>query len=434
VAETIFAQATPPGRSGVAIVRISGPEAFAAAAALGAGAPPIRRASLRRLRDPATGEPMDDAIVLRFAAPASFTGEDCVELHLHGGPGVVRAVAEALAGRDGLRQAEPGEFTRRAVTNGRIDLAQAEGLADLLAAETGAQARQALALVDGRLSALATDWRARLVRTLALLEAAIDFSDEDLPQDVLAQAAAEVTGLRAQVAAELVGSAMAERVRLGFDVALVGPPNAGKSTLLNRLAGRQAAITSEIAGTTRDAIEVRMDLAGLPVTLVDTAGLRPAGDPVEALGVDLARRRAAAADLRVFLVESAADVARLGLPPAPGDQVVLAKLDLRPTEPGAGVSGLTGAGVDALVARIGEELGRRAAGAGLANRERHRVALERAQTALDGAAVELAFGPAGADLAAAEVQLAVRALDFLVGKVDVEGVLDEIFSSFCIGK
>ncbi|MBP7240601.1 tRNA uridine-5-carboxymethylaminomethyl(34) synthesis GTPase MnmE [Amaricoccus sp.] len=433
MAATIFAQATPPGRSGIAVIRISGPRARAAAAALGAGGTPDRRAVLRRLVDPRDGRALDDAIVLRFDGPRSFTGEDSVELHLHGGPAVCRSVAEALAAERDLRPAEPGEFTRRALQNGRLDLAQVEGLGDLLAAETAAQSRRALDLVGGRLSRTAERWREPLVRALALIEAGLDFSDEELPDDLVAEAAAELIAVADEMRRELAGSGIAERLRLGFEVALVGAPNVGKSTLLNAMAGREAAITSEFAGTTRDPIEVRMEARGLPITLVDTAGLRDARDPVEAIGVERTRRRANAADLRVFLVGPEGAEEASGVSICAEDLIVRAKADLGRDGPGLAVSGLTGAGIDVLVGRIADVLEARSATAGAIGHERQRVAVERAEQA-----VRRALGVLGAeatlDLAAEDLRAAMLALDALLGRIGVEDVLDVIFSRFCIGK
>lgn len=432
--ETIFAQATPPGRSGIAVIRISGPQAQAAAASFGAGGTPLRQATLRRLTDPRDGAAIDDALVLRFAAPRSFTGEDSVEFHLHGGPAVCRLVAEALAAAPGLRPAEAGEFTRRALLNGKLDLSQAEGLGDLLAAETAEQSRRALAAMDGRVSRTAAAWREGLVRALASIEAGIDFAEEGLPDGLMRQALADLTAAAEAMEAELAGSEMAERLRLGFEVALVGPPNVGKSTLLNTLAGREAAITSEIAGTTRDPIEVRMELRGLPVTVVDLAGLRAPEGPIEAVGIEWARRRAAAADLRVFLVETMAARDAMDVDMRPGDIVAIAKADLRADAGPDAVSGRTGAGVEWLVARIAGELEGRAAQAGSLGRERQRVAVERAVAAVRQA---IMLGSACADdldLVAEETRRALHALDVLVGRVDVELVLDVVFASFCIGK
>lgn len=426
--QTIFAQATPPGRSGVAVIRISGPNAHDAARALGAGDPPLRQATLRRLTNPRTHAPLDTALVLRFAAPNSFTGEDCVELHVHGGPAVCRSVQAALLSLPGLRLAEAGEFTRRALLNGKIDLAQAEGLADLLAAESESQARQAMALMDGRLSAKATDWRRLLVESLALLEACIDFSDEEIPSDLIGRVEDDLRSLAASLATELDGSEASERLRLGYEVALVGAPNVGKSTLLNALAKRDVAITSEIAGTTRDVIEVRMELRGLPVTVIDLAGLREARDPIEEIGVCRARERAAAADLRIFLLQQDGDIAELGVDRMARDLVVLAKADVR--KDGRGVSGLTGHGLEGLIDDIVTELGQRAASASLIGHERQRGAVQRACNAT-ARALQMLESP---ELAAEDVRQALRSLDFLVGAADVEAILDVIFGRFCIGK
>lgn len=426
--QTIFAQATPPGRSGVAVIRISGPNAHDAARALGAGDPPLRQATLRRLTNPRTHAPLDTALVLRFAAPNSFTGEDCVELHVHGGPAVCRSVQAALLALPGLRLAEAGEFTRRALLNGKIDLAQAEGLGDLLAAESESQARQAMALMDGRLSAKATEWRRLLVESLALFEACIDFSDEEIPSDLIGRVEADLRHLAVTLNAELDGSEASERLRLGYEVALVGAPNVGKSTLLNALAKRDVAITSEIAGTTRDVIEVRMELRGLPVTVIDLAGLREARDPIEEIGVCRARERAAAADLRIFLLENDKDIAELGVDREDRDLVVLAKADVR--NDGAGVSGRTGQGLEALIDSIVTEFGQRAASASLIGHERQRDAVRRASNATAHALQMLEFP----ELAAEDVRHALRSLDFLVGAADVEAILDVIFGRFCIGK
>ena len=427
---TIFAQATAPGRAGVAIVRISGPRSVAASEAL-AGAPGgARVATLRWLSDPATGERIDQALVLCFPAPRSFTGEDVVELHLHGSTAVCRAVLASLAALDGLRMAEPGEFTRRALMNGRMDLSQVEGLGDLLAAETSMQRKQALRLMDGAVSRLAQDWRERLVRALAFVEATIDFADEELPAGVLDEVRAGIVATIAAMQQEIAAGRVAERIRDGFEVAIVGRPNAGKSTLLNALARRDVALTSKVAGTTRDVIEVRMDLGGIAITLLDMAGLRERGGRVEALGVARARARAAAADLRVFLVANAAEADLLGVERQADDIVVRAKADLRGA--GAdGVSGTTGQGVEELLAGIADRLSDRVACAGAAAELRQRQAIGDSAARLERA---LAALPHRVEIAAEELRGALRALDFLVGKVDVESVLDVVFQSFCLGK
>jgi tRNA modification GTPase len=427
--DTIFALATAPGRAGVAVIRVSGSDARVAAEKLVGPDLPLSGRRLRRVRDH-DGEVLDEALILTFEGPGSFTGEDVVEFQTHGSQAVVGAVLDSLGAIDTLRLAEPGEFTRRALENGKMDLAQVEGLADLIEAETTAQRRQAQALFRGALSDLTERWRHDLIRAAALIEATIDFADEDVPEDVSAEVRALITGVADDLDHQISGVKIAERIRSGFEVAIVGPPNAGKSTLLNTLAGRPAALTSEIAGTTRDVIEVRMDLAGLPVTLLDTAGLRETADMVEQMGVALARDRARSADLRVCLV---ADPSTIGIELDPEDIVVRPKADLFPGL-GGGVSGLTGEGIDALVDRIGSVLSQRSATAGLATRTRHRDAMARARAALNTTSQLLERGPDGYELVADELRRAIRALESLVGRVDVECLLDEIFASFCLGK
>lgn len=426
MSDTIFALASARGRAGVAVIRVSGPAAAVAAETLAGSLPPPRHAVLRVLRG-AGGDEIDRGLVLYFPKGASFTGEDVVELQVHGSPAVVTALSRELGAMPGLRMAEAGEFTRRAFENGRMDLAQVEGLADLIEAETERQRVQALRTLSGALGARAEEWRADLLRAAALLEATIDFADEEVPVDVSDEVRGLIDRCHASLRAEIDGARAAERVREGFEVAIVGPPNVGKSTLLNTLARREAALTSEIAGTTRDVIEVRMDLDGLPVTLVDTAGLRETEDHVERLGVERARARAADADLRVILTEPGEAPA---LAPDEADIVVSAKADLH----GAGVSGLTGQGVDALVARIVERLEARVAPSPVATRERHRQAMQAAVAALDVARDGLAHGPERYDICAEDLRSAIRALESLTGRIDVENVLGEIFASFCIGK
>lgn len=427
--DTIYALATARGRSGLAVVRISGPGAFAAGLALCGTLPSPRVAGLRRLVW--GGELLDEALVVSFAEGASFTGEAVVELHCHGGPAVVGAVLRALSEQPGLRLAEPGEFTRRALENGVLDLAQVEGLADLIDAETEAQRRQAVRVLSGSVGRRVEGWRRDLIRAGALLEATIDFADEDVPVDVSPEVLALIDGLMADLGREAAGVAAAERIRDGFEVAIVGAPNAGKSTLLNQLAGREAAITSEIAGTTRDVIEVRMEIAGLPVTFLDTAGLRETEDRLEQAGIDRALARAQAADLRLFLMDGAAVP---GLEPEGDDLVVLGKADTRSSMDGLAVSGKTGAGVPELMARIGSILSDRVGSAGALVRERHRVAVTTAIRSLAESRAEVVRHDSRVELAAEHLRQAVRALDALVGRVDVDELLGEIFASFCIGK
>jgi tRNA modification GTPase len=391
--------------------------------------PAARETALRMVRDRG-GDYIDQALVLCFMGPNSFTGEDVVELHLHGSIAIMRRVLNELGQFDGVRIAQPGEFTRRALENGRLDLVQVEGLADLIEAETEAQRRQALRVLSGALGAKIEGWRSSLIRAAALLEATIDFTDEDVPVDVSDEVRGLLRGVNTSLTAEIDGTKAAERIRTGFEVAIVGAPNVGKSTLLNRLAGRDAAITSSIAGTTRDVIEVRMDLGGLPVTLLDTAGIRDSTDEIETLGVKLALRRAGDADLRVFLLEEGSP---LPFAAASDDIILTAKAD-RSSAGYPAVSGLTGLGIPDLLQDVEVRLAKLASGAGLATHARHAVAMDRARDGLQQALLLLDRGPDVYDLAAAELRLGIHALEALVGRIDAENLLDEIFASFCLGK
>jgi tRNA modification GTPase len=423
--DTIFALSSGRPPAGVAVVRLSGPQALAAGSALAGGLPEARRAGLRTLRD-AAGAPIDRALVIAFPGPRSFTGEDVVELHVHGGPAVVAALLRALGERPGLRLAEPGEFSRRAFDNGRLDLSQAEGLADLVAAQTEAQRVQALAQAGGRLRERVEGWRAAIVRLMAEAEADLDFSDEG---DVTASRDAVLLArLRDEIEVALAGAAVGERIRDGFTIAVVGEPNVGKSSLVNALARRDVAIVSEVPGTTRDLIEVALDLCGVPVTLIDTAGLRDSADPIEAEGIRRAQRRAAAADLVLHVVIEATE--------APLGQVIVNKIDRTRAEPGwrdgrLHVSAETGAGLDALEGWLADWALRRVpiGEPPVVVRQRQRLALGRAQAALDEAAVE-----PDPVLYAEALRLAARALGEVTGRVGVEDILGDIFGRFCIGK
>ena len=424
--DTIFALSSARGKAGVAVVRLSGPATSVALEVLAGLLPKPRYASVRTLSFKGTA--LDEALVLWMPGPNSFTGEDLAELHIHGSIATVNAVLIALGRQSGLRLAEPGEFTRRALENERLDLAQVEGLSDLIEAETEAQRRQALRVLSGALGERAEGWRHRLIRAAALLEATIDFADEEVPTDVLPEVRDLMSGVSNDLEAEASGFRMAERIRDGFEVAIVGPPNVGKSSLLNALAGRDAAITSNIAGTTRDVIEVRMDLRGLPVTVLDTAGMREAGDEVEALGIDLARKRAGNSDLCVVLKSAEHEAPVIEV--RKDDIVLVSKADLG----GGDLSVKTGQGLDDLIEKVADRLEKRAGSAGIAIRERHRVAMEQAIVALGIAQDRLNEVPELAELIAEDLHVAVRALDSLVGRVDVEHILGEIFANFCIGK
>ncbi|QAX31474.1 tRNA uridine-5-carboxymethylaminomethyl(34) synthesis GTPase MnmE [Leisingera sp. NJS204] len=427
--DTIFALASAQGKAGVAVIRISGPLAHEAGAQLCGGVLPARDKSLRVLHDD-SGERLDEALVLSFTAPKSFTGENTVEFQVHGSTAVVSAVLENLGRFTGLRMADPGEFTRRALENGNLDLAQVEGLADLIDAETEAQRKQAQVVLAGGLGKLAETWRSSLIRAASLIEVTIDFADEEVPVDVTPEVSALLSNVQAGLERETDGVKIAERIRSGFEVAIIGAPNVGKSTLLNALAGREAAITSEFAGTTRDIIEVRMDLAGLPVTLLDTAGLRDTDDHVEGIGIALARKRAEDADMRVFLAE---DDDILDVEMENGDIRLLPKADLRENAADA-ISGRSGQGIDRLVEHISSVLKERSTQAGIATRARHRDAMLSALVSLAEAQVILSRGSEFYDIAAEEMRSAIRALETLVGRIGVENLLDEIFSSFCLGK
>jgi tRNA modification GTPase len=431
--DTIFALATGAGRAAIAVMRISGPRTAGVLQHLLGSLPPARRATYARLRAGLGGDILDRCLVLWFPGPASFTGEDSAEFHLHGGRAVIAGVAGAL-GRDlGCRPAWPGEFTRRAFLNGKLDLTEVEGLADLINAETQAQRVQALRQLGGALGRLAQDWRRQLIGALAAVEAEIDFSDEsDVDVCVGRGAFAIATKVAAAIAAALNDGQRGERLRDGYVVVLAGPPNAGKSTLLNAIARREAAIVSPHAGTTRDAIEVQLELEGLPVTLIDTAGLRPTIDPIEKEGVARALDRASAADLVLLLRARGSAPA----PPPPTQAAVLAVQTMAdlPTdgidrEPLI-VSALTGAGLDELVAAIAERA-RDAMGAGEAviTKERHRRAMVDALDSLRSLNDSLPV-----ELVAEHLRRAAAALAALTGLIRPDDVLDEIFAQFCIGK
>lgn len=427
--DTIFALASAQGKAGVSVIRISGPLALDAANQICDHPLPAKGRGLRCLLD-LDGGHLDEALVLTFAAPTSFTGEAVVEFQVHGSTAVVAAVLDRLTKSPDLRLAEPGEFTRRALENGKLDLAQVEALADLIDAETEAQRKQAQVVLAGALGDLAERWRADLIRAASLIEVTIDFADEDVPVDVTPEVTSLLKTVASDLQSETEGVKIAERIRDGFEVAIIGAPNVGKSTLLNMLAGREAAITSEFAGTTRDVIEVRMDLAGLPVTLLDTAGLRETDDHVEGIGIELARKRAEQADLRVFLVEPD-EVLELEM--KPGDIRLRPKADMREDDTGS-ISGKTGQGIDHLVSHISDVLKDRSTQVGIATRTRHREMMLSALSSLNEAQTVLQRGAEFYEIAAEDIRSSVRSLEMLVGRVGVENLLDEIFSSFCLGK
>ena len=467
-ADTIFAVASGTGQAAIAVMRLSGPASCAMLGTLCGRVPAPRRASFRRLRD-AEGAELDQGMVVWLPGPGSYTGEDSAELYLHGGRAVLHDVADALVAL-GARPAEPGEFTRRAFLNGRMDLTECEAVHDLVAAETDAQRRQALRQLDGALGTLYRGWSDRLRLLLAQQEALIDFPDEDLPPEVEALVLGELEALRCEVAAHLDDNRRGERLREGLVFAITGQPNVGKSSLMNALAERDVAIVSAIPGTTRDALETRVVLGGVPVTLVDTAGLRDATDEIEAEGVRRARARAAAADLVMVVVEAGADaladapspfpppargggvtsLARLSSPnPSAGSSsgsisardpmspqitiLVANKLDLGggARKPALGVSARTGEGLETLRARLGDAARAltQAQGPPPLTQARHRASLQEAAARL--AAAQTADLP---ELRAEDLRLALRALGRITGNVGVEDILDTLFARFCIGK
>ncbi len=432
--DTIFATASGFGRSAVCLIRISGDRSRFILETIAGTVPEPRRAALRILREPGSDEPLDQALVLWMPGPQSFTGEDQAELHIHGGLATRSAVLRALGSLEGCRPAEAGEFTRRAFLNGRMDLSRVEGLADLIDAETEAQRRQALRQLEGRLGDASEKWREDVLQVLALLEANLDFSDEgDVPEDLDAEIARRLSVLRDELQ-HVLANRSGERLREGLSVVLAGPPNAGKSTLLNALAQRDIAIVSPIAGTTRDTIEVHCDLGGLPVIMTDTAGLRDSQDVIEQEGVSRARAKAQDADVVLWLIPPEGT----GMEPPVARRLlkVCTKSDLNRVRHDCdfSVSAATGEGLPELISRLEDEaeivLGH---GDGIVTRERHRKALGRAHDSLAKAiAMIAAAGPV--EFIAEEVRLASRAIGEITGRVDVEHVLDRLFSSFCIGK
>lgn len=438
---TIFAPSSGHGKAGVAVIRISGPQAGDALRRLAGSLPAPRLASLRALRRADSGETLDRALVLWFPAPRSFTGEDMAELHVHGGRAVLDGVLAELGRLPGLVLAEPGAFARRAFENGKLDLTEAEGLADLIDAETEAQRRQALRQSEGALRQLYDGWRERLIAASAAVEAALDFSDEaDVPEAVAEAARPAVAALQADIAAHLQDARAGEILRDGFRVVIAGPPNAGKSSLMNALARREAAIVSTEAGTTRDVIELRLDLGGYPVILMDTAGVREAAGAIEREGIRRTLDRLRGADLALWVDDLSAP-ATIPAPPevSKADAVLRIgnKRDIAPEPANSGgriaISALTGEGIPellaAILAKLRGRIGQR--GDAVITRTRHRIGLETASAALR----DFLDGPAGdLELRAEDLRRAAAALGRLTGRVDVEDILDKVFVDFCIGK
>jgi tRNA modification GTPase len=438
--DTIFALATPAGRSGVAVIRVSGPQAGLIAESVAGPLPKPRRAALRNFRD-ASGHSIDQGLLLWFDAPKSFTGEPVVEFHLHGGHAIIECMFRELSGWERTRPAVAGEFTRRAYENGKLDLTAVEGLADLVAAETESQRRQALRQMEGLLGNIYEGWRVRLLQVQARLEAEIDFSDEELPEGLTEAGLQELRVLKQEIHDHLCDGHRGEMLRRGFRIAILGAPNVGKSSILNMLARREAAIVTPQAGTTRDVIEVSLDLGGYMVTIADTAGLRGTDDPIEAEGIRRARLTAERADLKLLVFDAGAwpeqdartlewrDITAL---------CVINKIDqnngdhLYP-DTALPISALTGAGIDRLMERLHQIMTERLGGGetpGL-TRERHRIELKQCLESLERAVDK---GNKAPELLAEDIRLAVRALGRITGRTDVEDMLDVLFAEFCIGK
>lgn len=438
--DTIYALSTPLGRSGVAVLRVSGPAAWEGCATLCGGQklPSPRQVATRKLFDPATHEILDHAMVIGFRAPASFTGEDCMEYQIHGGTAIIDGVLKALSSLPHHRMAMPGEFTRRAFENGKLDLTAAEAIADLIHAETESQRLQALKQMDGALFHLYEGWKERLARILALMEADLDFSDQDLPEDLILKIAPDVTDMMGEIASHLSDGRRGELLRDGFKLVILGAPNAGKSSLLNKLVQREAAIVSPVAGTTRDVIDVHLNLGGYSVILADTAGLRGTDNDVEAEGINRAIGRAEQADIKILLFDGTRelDAATLSLKDD-RSLVVFNKSDEAgfhvPVEERdvVQISVLCNEGIEKLIERIVSILKNIVgqSNAPTLTRARHREALENAYTYLESSMV----APLP-ELAAEDIRMAVRSLGSLTGRVDVEDLLDMIFRDFCIGK
>ncbi|MGB3555404.1 MAG: tRNA uridine-5-carboxymethylaminomethyl(34) synthesis GTPase MnmE [Jannaschia sp.] len=426
--DTIYALASAAGKAGIAVIRISGPDVDAVLSSFGVTELTDRQASLRKLRD-GHGEVLDQALVLRFPEGHSFTGETVAELHLHGSIAVIRAVLIHIGETGHARMATPGEFTRRALLNERLDLTEVQGLADIIDAETEIQRREAMRVMSGEMSGRIGGWRAGIVRAMALVEATIDFADEDVPEDVWPEVRALLGKVLAEMETEVAGTTAARRLRDGFEVALVGAPNAGKSSLLNYLVRSDVAIVSDIPGTTRDVLENKLDISGLPIFLLDMAGLRETDDPIESLGVARALTRARNADVRVFLQEGGDIATPFPIDPEPDDIVLRTKIDIHG---GSGISVVTGDGIAELLNRLHGILMIRVREAGLVTRQRDELALRSAIMRLKPLVED--DKDREPELLVENLRLAADDLQSIIGSIDVEQILDEVFASFCLGK
>ncbi|MCT4634780.1 MAG: tRNA uridine-5-carboxymethylaminomethyl(34) synthesis GTPase MnmE [Rickettsiales bacterium] len=436
--KTIFALATPPGKSGVAIIRISGPNAFSCINQLTKKDPPkARQATLRNIINPITNQLIDKAVILTFSSPNSFTGEDVVELHIHGSKAIINLLVKILAGFTNFRLANPGEFSKRAFLNGKMDLTAAEGLADLIESETIIQQQQAMRQMQGNLANLYEDWKLKLIHVLALIEAFLDFPEDDIPNEVIDQVNNEVTLLKKNLESHLNDNNRGEILRRGIHVAILGAPNVGKSSLLNYLAKRDVAIVSSIAGTTRDIIEVHLDLAGYPVTIADTAGIRESEDIIEREGIDRAHMKAENADIKIVIMAANDKKSLAPEISAIMDKntiIVINKIDQDSVvkhEDAIEISVKENLGLDLFLEKLSSEISNKFSPSSdpIITRERHRRYLNDCLESLNCFTLDNQL-----ELACEDLRLAARALGQIVGNIDVETILDEIFIKFCIGK
>ena len=432
MSDTIFALSTVPGKSGIGIIRLSGPLAFSVLQELSRPVPEFRKTVLRKLRY--KKELIDEAIIICNCKGKSFTGEDTVEFQLHGSQAVIRKLLNILGNFDKLRPAIPGEFTRQALYNNRLDLSQVEGLADLLNAETETQRKQSLRLFSGILGTKVNRWRKKILRVLSLSEVMIDFSEEDVPMDTKKQIKKIISEILLELKSELRGYRASEIVRTGYNVSLIGKPNTGKSSLLNYLLGSERSIVSEIPGTTRDIIDVSIDIKGTKVNFFDTAGIRKSNDTIEKIGVQRALDHAKKADLRIFLLNPQDNPKDFGIKITKDDLLMTAKCDIQNERLYKGISSITGEGVDYLIDGIFCRLNKDISNAGLIVNERHKTAISKTIVLLESAKSYLSESNFEIEVLVEELRMAMRALDILIGKVDIEDVLGDIFSLFCLGK
>lgn len=428
--ETIFSLSSAQGKAGIAVIRISGPKSFWVASKFSSPITECRKTSLKKLYW--DGELLDEALVIGFEHQKSFTGEQVVEFHVHGSVAVIKSILSALSSIQDLRPALPGEFTRRALENNCLDLTQVEGLSNLIQAETKIQQKQALKGYSGNLTQKISLWRDTVLSILASIEAVIDFVDEDITLDVIIEVKPKVKELIAELEHETIGAKRSERIHLGFDVALVGRPNVGKSTLLNYLAKRDLAITSEISGTTRDIIELKFDLDGFSINFLDMAGIGQTRDKIEAIGIEKAKVRALEADLRVFIIDDVSELGAFEIERKANDIVVFAKGDITIRAPS--ISGVTGMGIDELLVEVKKSLSLEGENLSLLSNSRQYSSVKKVKESLDDVFFALNKGDFMLELISEDLRISLKNLDFLLGRLDVEEVLGEIFSTFCVGK